>query len=218
MFEYYQKLTGADQDRLQNVIGQLFRQTYILERKYDKKAGRMVINQDFYFCEKHMEFLKNYFAIAGIQLYQNTDLGTIYIQGESTVGERLPKLATIYVLLLKLIYDEQMATASASMNIVTTFGELNGKVGEFKLVKNLSSVTEIRRALALLKKYQMIDLLDVLEELNEHTRIIIYPSIHVVLMREDIVKLLEHFSEEEGGAEDGDNEAGLQGDYENLPE
>lgn len=198
MFEYYEELTGGDQEKLQSIIQQLFRQTYILERKYDRKAGRMVINPDFYFCDKHMEFLTKYFAIAGIRLYQNTELGTIYIQGETTMGEKLPKLATIYLLLLKLIYDEQMATVSTSTNIVTTFGELNGKVGEFKLVKSLSSMTEIRRALALLKKYQMIELLDVLEELNEHTRIVIYPSIHVVLMREDIIKLLAHF------AEDGD--------------
>lgn len=222
MFEYYKELSGREQEKLQSVIQQLFRQTYILERKYDKHAGRMVLNQDFYFCEKHMEFLKEYFAIAGILLYQNTDLGTIYIQGEATLGEKLPKLATIYLLLLKLIYDEQMAAASTSTNIVTTFGQLNGKVGEFGLVKGLSSITEIRRALAVLKKYQMIELLDALEELNEHTRIVIYPTIHVVLMREDILKLLQYFGEDDkttdGGNEDGTGETGVQGDHEDLSE
>ena len=222
MFEYYKELSGQEQEKLQSVIQQLFRQTYILERIYDKHAGRMVLNQDFYFCEKHMEFLKEYFAIAGILLYQNTDLGTIYIQGEATLGEKLPKLATIYLLLLKLIYDEQMAAASTSTNIVTTFGQLNGKVGEFGLVKGLSSITEIRRALAVLKKYQMIELLDALEEINEHTRIVIYPTIHVVLMREDILKLLQYFGEDDkttdGGNEDGTGETGVQGDHEDLSE
>lgn len=197
MLEYYEQLTGEEQEKLQSVIQQLYRQTYLLERKYDRKAGRMVLNKDFYFCDKHMDFLTDYFSIAGIRIYENMELGTIYIQGGSTVGERMPKLATIYLLLLKLLYDEKMETASSSVNIVTTFGELNGKVGEFKLVKSLSSLTEIRRALALLKKYQMIELLDVLEELNESTRIIIYPCINVVLMREDILKLLERFSEDE---------------------
>lgn len=219
MLEYYEQLTGEEQEKLQNVIGHLYRQTYLLERKYDKKAERMVLNKDFYFCDRHMEFLTEYFAVAGIRIYENMELGTIYIQGESTVGERLPKLATIYLLLLKLIYDEQMESASSSVNIATTFGELNGKAGEFKLVKSLSSMTEIRRALALLKKYQMIELLDVLEELNESTRIIIYPCINVVLMREDILKLLGCFSEEEtesrtaeiteGETEDGESESGL---------
>ena len=35
-----------------------------------------------------------------------------YIQGEQLWGEKLPRLATIYLLVLKLIYDEQMQTAS----------------------------------------------------------------------------------------------------------
>ena len=201
MLEYYEQLPAEEQERIQDVIGQLYRQTFLLERRYDKKAGRLISNKDYYFCERHIEFLTAYFAVAGVKLLENTDLGTIYVQGASTVGERLPKLATIYLLLLKLIYDEQMATASSSVNIVTTFGELNGKVGEFRLSKNLNSITEIRRAFAVLKKYQMIEPLDALEELNEQTRIIIYPCINLVLMREDIRKLLATFSEEEAERE-----------------
>lgn len=135
MLEIYEQLTQEEQEKLQDVIRQLYRQTFLLERKYDKKAGRMIANKDFYFCDKHMEFLTAYFAVAGVRLNQNTELGTIWLQGEATMGERLPKLATIYLLLLKLIYDEQMAAVSSSVNIVTTFGELNGKVGEFRLAK-----------------------------------------------------------------------------------
>ncbi|WP_321002721.1 DUF4194 domain-containing protein [Eisenbergiella porci] len=208
MLEIYEQLTQEEQEKLQDVIRQLYRQTFLLERKYDKKAGRMIANKDFYFCDKHMEFLMAYFAVAGVRLNQNTELGTIWLQGEATMGERLPKLATIYLLLLKLIYDEQMAAVSSSVNIVTTFGELNGKVGEFRLAKSLSSLTEIKRALALLKKYQMIELIDVLEELNEHTRIIIYPCINLVLMREDILKLLNSFSEEEAVPDANEEEEG----------
>lgn len=186
---------------MQEIIRRLFRQTFLLERKYDKKAGRMVADKDFYFVDRHMEFLTDYFAAAGIRLEMNSELGTIYLTGETTMGERIPKLATIYLLLLKLIYDEQMAAVSSSVNILTTFGELNGKVGEFRLSRSLSSLTEIRRAFAFLKKYQMIELMDTLDELGEHTRILIYPCINLVLMREDILKLLQSFGEEEEGRE-----------------
>ncbi len=179
MLEYISQLSNADQERMQSVLSQLYRQTFLLERKYDKRAGRLVLNQDYYFCEQHMEFLKDYLDVAGIFIDRNTELGAIYIQGQTLLGERLPKLATIYLLLLKLIYDEQMAAASSS-------------------VKSLSSVSEIRRALAILKKYQMIEPLDALEELNEGTRILIYPCINLLLMREDIKKLLAVFGEEAG--------------------
>ena len=198
MLEYISQLSSVDQERMQNVLSQLYRQTFLLERKYDKRAGRLVLNQDYYFCEQHMEFLKDYLDVAGILIERNTELGAIYIQGQTLLGERLPKLATIYLLLLKLIYDEQMAAVSSSVNIITTFGALSARAGEFRLTRSLSSISEIRRAFAILKKYQMIEPLDALEELNEGTRILIYPCINLLLMREDIKKLLAVFGEEAG--------------------
>ena len=40
----------------------------------------------------------------------------------------------------------------------------------------------MKKALYLLKRYQLIEVPDSMEELNENTRIIIFPSINVVLM------------------------------------
>ncbi len=206
MFEYYKELATTDQEKLKDVITQLLAQSFILERKYDRKKGRMVLNKDFYFCENHMEFLTQYFEVAGIRLQKNTELGSIYIQGNATLGEKLPKLATIYLLLLKLLYDEKMASVSSSVNVVVTFAELNTKVGEFRLVKGLSSLSEVKRAFGILKKYQMVEVLDSLDELSEQTRILVYPCINLVLLQEDMVGLLQSFSqeEEEGELTDGE--------------
>lgn len=206
MTEYYEQLTQEEQEKLQEMIQMLFRQTFLLERKYDRKEERFLANKDYYFCEKHMEFLSWYLGVAGIRIYENSDLGTIYIQGEPTLGGKLSMLATIYLLLFKLLYDEQMAAASTSTHIVTTLGELNSKAGEFCLMKSLSSITEMRRALSILKRYQMIEILDSMDELNENTRIIIFPCIHIVMMREDIQKLLKTFSEENNNKEEEESE------------
>ena len=65
----------------------------------------------------------------GIEVVENSQLGLIYIRGEQIVGEKLSKLATLYVLILKLIYDEQMSSVSTSANVVTTFCEINEKIG-----------------------------------------------------------------------------------------
>lgn len=201
MLAYIKELSTQEQEEMREVLSRLYRQTFILERRYDKRAGRMVINKEYYFCEKHMEFLKEYLETAGISIQENTELGTIYIQGEPVMGERLPKLATIYLLLLKLLYDEKMAEVSASINIVATLGELTVKAGEFGLIKNLTSQAEMKRALNVLKRYQLIEVMDSMEELDNQTRILIFPSINVVLMREDILKLLIVFSAEDGEAE-----------------
>lgn len=61
-------------------------------------------------------------------------MGMIYIQGEDLVGEKLPGLATLYLLILKLIYDEQMENVSASVNVYTTLGAVHEKLGNYRLL------------------------------------------------------------------------------------
>ena len=64
----------------------------------------------------------------GIDVIENTSVGVSYIRGEQVVGEKLPKLATLYILVLKLIYDEQMMAASPSENAVTSLGAIHEKL------------------------------------------------------------------------------------------
>ena len=197
MIEYFEQLSQEEQEEITEVIQILYRQTFVLERKFDKRQGRMVPVREYRVLSKHLEFIRAYFKVAGITLRENAHMGVIYIQGEQLWGEKLSRLATIYLLVLKLIYDEQMETVSSSSHIVTTVGALNGKAGEFRVLRGLPSPTEMRRTIALLKKYQIIEPLDVLEELNEETRLVIYPCIHTVLLVDDLRALLETFSEED---------------------
>lgn len=197
MIGYFEQLSQEEQEEITEVIQILYRQTFVLERKFDKRQGRMVPVREYRVLSKHLEFIRAYFKVAGITLRENAHMGVIYIQGEQLWGEKLSRLATIYLLVLKLIYDEQMETVSSSSHIVTTVGALNGKAGEFRVLRGLPSPTEMRRTIALLKKYQIIEPLDVLEELNEETRLVIYPCIHTVLLGDDLRALLETFSEED---------------------
>ncbi len=214
MIEYYEQIPQEEQDLLTEVIKILFRQTYLLERKYDRRTGRMQYVKEFRTCSRHLEFLRDYFSIAGITLKENAHMGVIYIQGGQVWAEKLSRLATIYLLILKLIYDEQMAGVSSSSHIVTTLGAVNGKAGEFRVLKNLPSVTEMRKTIALLKKYQIIEPLEALEEMNEQTRIMIYPCINAVLMGDEIRRLLATFGEEDNLGD----ETAIQSTIEDLPE
>ena len=214
MIEYYESLTDEEKDGMKEVIQALFRQTFLLERKYDRRSGRMSSVKEYKTAEKHIDFLREYFMVSGISLRQNVHMGVIYIQEEALWGEKLPRMATIYLLVLKLLYDEQMASASSSSHVAVTMGMLNGRAGEFHVLSSLPSPTEMRRTIALLKKYQIIEPLDVLEELDENTRLVIYPCINAVLMGDSVRELLNTFSEEDYIGE----EAAVQGTIEDLSE
>ena len=204
MIDYYEALSGAEQVQVSESIRLLYRQTFLLERTYDRKSKRYQTSPEFYQCSQHLEFIRSYFAIMGIEVVENSQLGLIYIRGEQIVGEKLSKLATLYVLILKLIYDEQMSSVSTSVNVVTTLSEINEKIGSYRLLKKQPSVSEIRRSLAFLKKYQVIEPLDVLEDLDGFSRLVIYPTVNVILMGDDVRALLETFRE--GEEEDGEPE------------
>ena len=204
MIDYYEALSGAEQAQVSESIRLLYRQTFLLERTYDRKSKRYQTSPEFYQCSQHLEFIRSYFAIMGIEVVENSQLGLIYIRGEQIVGEKLSKLATLYVLILKLIYDEQMSSVSTSVNVVTTLSEINEKIGSYRLLKKQPSVSEIRRSLAFLKKYQVIEPLDVLEDLDGFGRLVIYPTVNVILMGDDVRALLETFRE--GEEEDGEPE------------
>lgn len=196
MIPYYDELMPEEQLAVTEVIRLLYKQTFILERKYDRRTGRYLYNQDFRMCNKHLEFIREYLKIAGIEVRENSQLGVIYIQGEGQVGDKLPRLATLYILILKLIYDEQMASVSNSVHIITTLSEMNERLGNMGLLNKNPAPTEIRRAIALLKKYQVIEPLDMMEAMDPQSRMIIYPSINVVLFGDDARGILASFSED----------------------
>ena len=214
MTEYYNNLEQQEQEKLTEVIRLLYRQTFLLERKFDKRTGRSVYQEEYRTCYNHLDFLKEYFSIAGISLRENAQMGVISLQDETIWGEKLSRTATIYLLVLKLLYDERMATASSSSQIVATFGEVTAKAGEFHVLRGLPSPTEMRRTISFLKKYQIVEPLDVLEELNEKTRLVIYPCINEVLTGDDIRQLLNTFNEEETSEES----TAVQGNIEDLSE
>lgn len=204
MIKYYDELPLEEQNEITQSIQVLMKQTFLLERKYDKRTERIQYNKEFRICDKHIEFIRSYFAISGIQVIENSNQGIIYIQGDHVIGDKLPKLATLYLLILKLFYDEQMSSVSSSVHMYTTISDIHERLGSYRLLRKQPSITEIRKALALLKKYQVIDPLDVLETLDSQTRIIIYPCINVILLAEDVMGLLEAF--EEGEEEDEESE------------
>ena len=205
MINYYEELPPEEQRKVTESIQSLYRQTFLLERRYDKKTKRYQVNRDYYPCSKHLEFIRAYFAIMDIEVVENSQMGVIYIRGEQVAGEKLSRLATFYILVLKLIYDEQMSAVSTSVNAVTSIGEIHEKLGTYRLLSKQPSVTEIRRTLALLKRYQLIEPLDVLEDIDGQSRLVIYPTIHVVLMGEDVRELIGTYGEEE----EEDDESGL---------
>ena len=214
MIEYYNNLLDEERKELTQVIKVLQSQTFLLERKLDRKSNRFIVNPIYRVCEQHFEFIKAYFQIADIDLIENRQYGIIGIQSSITQGEKLGKLTTIFILLLKLIYDEKMSMASNTVEVVAQMNELYEKIQLFSLWDNKNlPITEVKRALATLKRYQMIEVMGSMEELVADTRIIIYPTIQLLLDMEAVKGMIASYQGEmEESDEYGENMKENQGE------
>lgn len=198
MITYFNDLLDEEKEELTSVIRLLQKQTYILERKYDKKSTRFLYNKDYRTCEKHFDFLKEYFLIGGLDLIENRQFGIMALESTLLQGDKLSKLTTIFVLLLKLIYDEQMNTISNSIFVFTTLDEIYNKIRLFKLWDNKAlPITEIRKTVAVLKKYQVIDIPDNDGDLEGDTKLLLYPTINLLLDGNEMKSLITLFSSED---------------------
>ncbi len=204
MFPYYNELLDEEKDELREVVRTLYHQTYILERKYDKKTERYLPNRMYRVCERHLDFLKEYFKIADIDLIENRQYGIMQIVTQNLQGDKLSRLTTIFLLLLKLIFDERMNTASSSIHVYSSLNEVYEKIQLFRLWNSKSiSPTELRKTMTALKKYQVIEITDELGEMDGDTRFIIYPTINLLLDSQSIEAITRQYQEEEEAIEDG---------------
>ncbi len=204
MFPYYNELLDEEKEELKEVIKTLHLQTYILERKYDKKTERYLPNHLYRTCERHLDFLKEYFKIADIDLIENRQYGIMHIVTQNLQGDKLSRLTTIFLLLLKLIFDEQMNMASSSIHVYTSLNEVYEKIQLFRLWNNKSiSPTELRKTFAALKKYQVIEVAEEMGDLEADTKFIIYPTINLLLDSQSIAGIIEQYQEEEEVTDDG---------------
>ena len=214
MLTYYTGLADEEKWRVTEIIKKLFSQTYILERKYDKKIDRHLVNEDYRTCERHIEFLKDYFSAADIDLIENRQYSIIYIKTPTQQGDKISQLSTYFVLLLKVIYDEQMSTISNSIHVYTTLGSINEKLQLFRLWKGKIPITEMRRTIAFLKRYQIVELLDEAIDLEADIRFIINPIVNLLLEGKDILEVIKQYQDEE----EGDDGQQIFSNDENVPE
>ncbi len=215
MFPYYNELLDEEKDELREVIKTLYHQTFILERRYDKKTERYLPNRMYRTCERHLDFLKEYFRIADIDLIENRHYGIMQIVTQNLQGDKLSRLTTIFLLILKLIFDEQMNTASSSIHVYTSLNEVYDKIQLFRLWNSRSiSPTELKKTIAALKKYQVIEITDEMGELDGETRFIIYPTINLLLDSQSISAIIEQYQEEEEVNWDGQ----ISSNYEDVSE
>ena len=141
MNQYYQMLSEEEKRELSDIINTLYTQTFLMERSYDKRSERYVLNKKYRDCERHFDFLKEYFQIANISLVENRQYGIIAIiekNGELFENETLVSEIDYFA-----THKNAWSSAAGMLKITDKSLLIYNKKGAFRIYKE--QVVKIRK-------------------------------------------------------------------------
>ena len=212
MEQYLESLSVTEAEKLKKTILSLFRQTCILQEKYDPVTLVPSDNEQFAICRTHRNFIESYLSVLGCELLYDSQERIFRLVGEGVEAEVLSKETTVIVLLIKMIYRDKIMGKGLAAT-VTNLEEIREYGKNTNLLNQKLPDGEWKSALTIMKKHQIVEYPGALRGLEDDTPIYIYSTINLYCSSALINELIEAYREE--NAED---EAGKEDIYTNFDE
>lgn len=168
-----------DQNEFRRICNRLINICFLCKQNETTKS-------DYYFVLKYKEKFEEVLQTLGYRIEINEEYGVIQLTNALNVNRQNLKLyESIILLLLRILYDEKKRELSVSDEVIVNLGDIQDKYLSLKIRDKMIDKTTMGNTLRVLKRYQLIELLD--NDLkNEESRIIIYNSIMLAVRVEDI--------------------------------
>lgn len=195
MFTYLEELPLTEAENVKRTIRDLFRQTCILQVKYDPATLIPRDNPRYQTCMKHKAFIEDYLSVLGCELKHDPQEHIFRLEGEGVVTERMSMTTTLLVVLLKLIYRDKILGEGLHAT-VTTLSEMREYGKNTNLIARKLTSAEWKEALYLMRMHQMIDVPGAVRDVEDDTPIYIYSTINLYCTSMDINEIVEKYREE----------------------
>ncbi len=203
----WEQLSEKDREQFMKVLNRLFQCTFIVREEIDQKSKTVVINKDFRFIERYYTLFKNYLKVSGWELQLDNYLGVIALYNRYGYSRhRLNKHVTYFLYILRLIYEEQREKLSMRKEALTTIGEMVEKMFHLGLIEKKPADTVLRESLSVLRNFNIIERIEG-SWTSPETRLVIYPSILLLVTNEKIAALYQWLKQDGSGDEAGEEEA-----------
>lgn len=187
-------LSESDKELFAKCIQKLLSRSFIIEKLYHKDKN-MYRNPMYSFIEEHESIVREYFKYSGFEIVSDTNNGVFYIENiEFDNNVNFSKITTIFLLLVRLIYEEKQENVTIGIFNTFSLSELLNKVDIFHFYNNMLSDTKIKDGLKELCKYNFIEKIS--GSYADTTSIyVIYPSILHCVDGNTVRSILEQFKE-----------------------
>ena len=108
MVNYMEELSVTEADNLKKTIAALFRQTCILQMKYDPVTLVPRDNLHYEICTRHRKFIEDYLSVLSCELVHDPQEHIYRLHGDGIAIEKINATVTKVILLVKLIYRDKI--------------------------------------------------------------------------------------------------------------
>ncbi len=200
----WEQLGDKEREQFARVANLLWQKTFLLRDETDPQGRNMLINRDYRFLERHYRLFADYFRVSGWEIQLDSHLGVAALYNRLGYNHRrLDKLVTYFLYVLRLIYEEQQEKLSLRKEVTTTVGEVVEKMFHLGLMDRKPPEKQLREGLGALRNFNIIARVGGPWGSPE-TRLIIYPSIVMLVTNEKITELYGLLKQE---PEEEDDEA-----------
>lgn len=196
MFKYLEELAVTEAEQVQRVIQALFRQTCILQVKYDPATLTPRDNPQYELCARHRNFIADYVEVLGCELVHDAQEHVFRLVGEHVPQEKLSLTSTVILLLVKLIYRDRIMGEGLNAPL-TTLKEIREYGRNTNLITEKLTQAQWREALYLMRTHQVIDVPGAVRDVEDDTPIYIYSTVNLYVTASDINALIEEYRGEE---------------------
>lgn len=195
MVSYMEELSVTEAENLKKTISKLFRQTCILQMRYDPVTLAPRDNMDYEICVRHRNFIEDYLAVLGCELIHDPQEHVFRLTGDGVETERMTVTTTVIVLLVKMIYRDKILGDGLNAT-VTNLEEIREYGKNTGLLNRKLTEAEWNEALYQMSRHQMIELPGAVRDVEDKTPIYLYSTINLYVSAADIRELVEEYKEE----------------------
>jgi len=187
--EDFELLSGQEQERFRKISNYLLNKTFILSETYEPRDRIGKINGDYRFIERNFNLFADYLDLAGYRLMKDDAKGVIFVNNIYNYNnEKIEKFTTLFLLVLRLIYDEEMNKGSNRNVAFLKVSDVILRMMEEKLIAKKPTVRDTVEALRQLTRFNIISRLEGNIE-DPGVLITVYPSITKVISNEKIANI-----------------------------
>ena len=196
MFTYLEEQTVTEAEQIRKTIQALFKQTCILQVKYDPATLTPRDNMQYEICARHREFISDYIEVLGCELVHDVQEHIFRLTGEHAPQEKLSLTSTVILLLVRLIYGDRIMGEGLNAPL-TTLKEIREYGKNTNLITEKLTQAQWREALYLMKMHQIIEVPGAVKDVEDDTPIYIYNTVNLFVTAADINALIDEYREEE---------------------